>query len=523
MAKRTEQYSNNALFAEDAKGVLALVPEAVKRLESQEQRGYNAGVDVAALRSKQRWSVLNNCHAPLIAARVSQVQKQDRIRDRILKHVTTVFNPAADVESVGCQVYKHGVRREIVGDEQGTEDLIALFRSSRLNVQLQDLNRAADFCGPIPVVALPREDGVTAAAFLRHNYVPILDEGDPLGELMGFVACFASGYVVVTRESIHRFQKDDRDQLYEDTSARLEGLQNRPFATMRYSTPLSVDDWENVGRAQRLFDAAIDVGVIAATMNYVRKAQNKYLLKAVGDIDSLPQGQSVADPEGALLAEATAQDRMDIEAMEFDTDPANFIKHIDCIYDVSTESYLGITVGLSGEREPTAIFDAVTELRQSQLQYAIPFDRDIAVALCEVGKRVPGVDCPDPEKVKEKYMAEFGPMSRRFADPAQEAAWWEHCLKYGRFSVLDILRKDHRDVSDKALRERQRRNLDENTKYLEELATRNQPADPAADVSGDPKDPKMESVPQKQGRKGGNISADRGNAGKPGRYPKRRG
>jgi hypothetical protein len=236
-------------------------------------------------------------------------------------------------------------------------------------------------------------------------------------------------------------------------------------------------------------------------MAYVRKAQNKYLLLAVGDIESLPKGQSVSDPEGAVVAEAQLNDRMDIEAMPFDTPPDNFLKHIKYIYSVSAAS-----VGLPGTEDvdPSALDDAVAEIRQRQLQFAAPFDKEIAIALCTVGKRVPGVKCPDPKKVADSYMAEFGPMSRRFADPAQEVAQWEFDLKYGRRSVLDLLRRDHRDASDRTLRDRQMRNLEENTKYLEELASRNLPADPG---EAEGADPKMETVPQKQGKKGGKISA----------------
>lgn len=529
----------------------------------------------------KRAAIWRNAFGPLIEQQIRDSFESSEIRKGLRPFVSCVLNPAQDIVTGVCQVYRHGARRSVerpkdeseaqppgippkfgappeapgepteskeaepaakpaksppvAAEDKGAKDGAAygsgeeadkgadlppdgaglppqsappppmdlssedddaleafhtLYREAQVNSLAPMWNRMGYFLGPIIVIPRMRSGRMRMDTLLPHCYDIVQDEEDPCG----IPVAVAYALQVVPEDKERNIQGESLVTVVTHTDTktyRVRGNQDiqpegeaythkvRPFAILRFDACYDAHDWYGATLHQRLVDGTIDVGLIYSLMGFIRRTQNKQLLSVVGPMEQVAKNQNVGDPEKPIIANTKPGTTIDIKVLGFDTPPEHFIDQIRFIYEGLAES-TGIPVSLISNSTGKVVdlefaFDGLSELRNDQVVYVRDFERDLAMATVAEARRGThelAVDLPDDDEVREGYRVEFGPLARRFQDPSQEIEYTDWELAKGRTNVLDVLRRDNPDASEKQLRSILQRNLDINAEWHSQVTAR---------------------------------------------------
>lgn len=418
----------------------------------------------------ERFLVFTEDYEELIHRRIWGIQKDQTVRNEMSKFVDLSMNLALDITNSVSVVWKHGARRTIEGaSESEQEAFFRLVEDTGFSMRARAWNRQAFYQGPITVVPVIRQDRLSWDTLLPYFYDVVRDESDPWGNPAA--VCWSVG------DPTDPLRRRDTSLAPDANIVLLDGDSWRYFGARKTNgkdldlamveqinhdmgmfpgTTLRLDEthgtsWWGCDRHQRLQDATIMIGVIQAALSYVRKAQNRKLLKVLGDLRGLPRQQQVAgEPEIPLVAQANSPEQIAIDAIDFDTNPENFMKHATWIMQMVARSYGGelalgshpsTTGGVLGADIKFG-HEALTELRNDQIPFARQFERDLWGKSVEMAKRqnMPGSeDLPDPDLIREGLNIEFPRLSPSFANTKDEIEWFNWCLAKGKLSYGDLL------------------------------------------------------------------------------------
>jgi hypothetical protein len=247
---------------------------------------------------------------------------------------------------------------------------------------------------------------------------------------------------------------------------------------------MDIYDWHNSSSHERIVDGSIEVGLVAAQMGHVRKAQNKRLLRVQGNTSQIPKGQNSADPEGALIVPAKDNSPIDAATLDFDTSPEHFAQQIRLYYEVMAES-TGVPIVSLTSQNGAAVdvefsFDGLTEIRNSQISHCRDFDKELAISLCHTArmdKYDEADQLPSVDELRKGYRVDFGKMSRRFDDPVKETQYKDWQIKYGLTDPLELLRPMHPEASAEELEAIWREHLERTSEWNDEITKRNMASD----------------------------------------------
>lgn len=474
-----------------------LQPDIVAELARRSRVHVN---DPRRVAQHRRHLILQNRHKALIAGRVNEVTKTE-IRDEIASHISTALNPAEDIITSVCQVWKRGATRLV--DEVSEESNKAFQRltfETGIDALAPTWNRLAYFVGPLVVLPVMRRGKLRLEAIPPHVADVVLDPYDPLGQPVAVAyqlrdcADFGTGADLCVVDAYSRRYFDLRQGMAVEIEHLREdhGLGRFPGTALRFDVPMEADDWYGAHRHQRLEDGSLDVGRIYATLGFVRRTQNKYLLVAVGQLEALASGQNLGDPErpitGNLPADRSARDDLSFSSLPFDTDPANFQKEIRFTIEAMAESTgVPVTVTSGGDSKHDIEYDygALTELRNAQIWHARNFELELwskAVAYAKKAHHPLWSDLPTSEEVDNGFQVEFTRLARKFADPQQERDHMDWLLSKGAARILDVIRDSFPTMSDEQLRLMLHRNLEENGEFYDEVAKRNAVMNPTTNT-----------------------------------------
>lgn len=405
-----------------------------------------------------RWWILKDKLKPAAREKLRKQYESEVVRAGVEAHLTAALNPASDIVGRVCQVYRHGVRRHVVGlGKTKAKAFQQLYREAGISSLGADWNRIGYFCGP--TFALPQVRGklMRMDTLIPHKREIVLDEENPTGWPAAIAYKAANGAIAVVEHhqaSEYRVEGDRVIKVAGKGGPRSAFASDAsPFAGLRFDAPLDPDDWDNASKHERLTDATIDVASIGAVMGHVRLAQNKQLLFLSGRLDKMAKGQNLGDPVTPVVIETNEGAAVSLTSIPFDTPVTNFLGHIRFWYAAAAES-TGVPAMISQDGSQIDLefaYDGLSELRDEQVQYCDAFEMDLAVAMiaaAEDGKHplfVAG-KLPSVEEVRKGFRAEFGQMARRFADPQQQRDQDDWEIRHGIKSFVDLVCKRYPNV-----------------------------------------------------------------------------
>lgn len=408
-------------------------------------------------------------------------------------------------------------------DNPQTVALRKLYDELEFDSWAQDLNKAAWLLGEavvVPSVHVPKKgDGRMRTTLLLPFFYDVIENpDDPQGEPLAYVYTLRrddhksyttpipqsqdrNGDVVVLDAQSWRIYKQGNTDPSKPDETHEHGLGYVPAVPLRFSRPLNNERWGDYRKHRRLVDATLSVGVIATQLEFVRKAQNKFLLLAIGDLPDGDDGET-NDPERGRAIPTRTPGSVNVSALPFNTSPDEFVKHISIYYSRLAASYGGQaldTAGLGGTTAPRIEFSfaAQTEIRVDQITYARKFEKRLAEVVCDMAKAAkhPLADeLPDAEEVRETFSVRFAPLSRVYANPNDEIAHFDFLKANGVVSAYDLARREDPDMTTEQCRDHVMARLQETSEVNSFAAARNMPM--GAGGEG------IESVPEALGKFG---------------------
>jgi hypothetical protein len=459
--------------------------------------------DTRKRRAWDRWTIYTEQYQPLILQRIADTQTDDGVRREMAKFVDLTVNPGLDVTKQTSVCWRQGARRSIEGV---SDDSLAAFHElvieSCIDTTAIEWNRIAAFVGPIVVVPVLRRGRLCWDTLLPTFSEVETDITDPYGTPIAVAwtqrdTCGEpdKAIAVYLDETAWRFYKladvaAVRATYVETTPAaplKIEaarepighGLGYFPGVPLRFGAVFDGDWYGSPYLNQRLVDATVSIGVLNAALGFTRKAQNKRLLALIGDLGGFPDGQTL-DPEVPFIADVPGGAGLPptVTAIDFDTDPANFIKHASWIYQNIASAYGGqVATDENGDTRLAFSVETLTEIRNEQIPHARQFERELwatAVDMCRAMRHPLSERLPTREQVLAGFRVDFGKLSRRFTDPAAEQAWIDWLLSKGATDHLEILRaQGNTTLDDSQLWELIEHRLEIQAKFNDAVTKRN--------------------------------------------------
>ena len=433
---------------------------------------------------------------------------------RVVPHTTVVCNPYADICGEVCQVYRGGAVRRIDGiSEDQQEAFDRVVAETSISALAQGWAETAYGVGPQWIIPSVRRGRMRLHAPTPSCVDIVLDNEDPTGDPVALSYPTGRGQVaVLDGETLRHFEVGDRTREIEELRVE-HRVGDLPAAALRFTPPTEASDWWDREVHQRLEDGALAVGHISAKLSHLRKAQQGKLLVLLGNVDGLAKGQPIGDPVTpvALREDGERPDdprRTTIEALDFDTDPRNHLTHLRAITEWMAESTgVPVSVDVSGSErwDYTWDDDRLGEMRSQLAFWATRFEVQLwtfVVAVARAQRHPLALQLPTPEQVAAGFHLVLPPLHRKFSDPQKEREHWDWLISRGLASVRDVARRYLGHRPDKALDAQIQKNLDINTRWYAQLASRNLPADA--------RDGKILTAAQAQGALGGRPASGGG-------------
>lgn len=471
--------------------------------------------DLRKLRAWERFLIYTEAYEPLIARAIWGTHNDQDTRAEISRFIDLSINIALDITNEVAVVWKHPAIRRATDNDEANDAFLELVDECRFDAVAKSWNRQAWYLGPIIAVPVMRGGRITHDTLLPHFYDVIQDPEDPWGNPLAAAwdvyrpnaRVFApqgeqpeAVAIVLDGDSFRYYGKDRKEPVHQERHS----LGRFPGATLRFDQTHATD-WWGCDRHQRLTDATVSVGVIQSALGFVRKSQNKKLLTILGDLTGFPKKQKL-DPELPVKGHTDSPEQISVEALDFDTDPKNFIAHAVWIMNTVARSY-GADLSFGGEAtgansmgaDVRFSFEAQTELRNEQIPFARDFERDLWVKTIAVAKannwRLAD-KLPDPEEVQEKFQVSYPQLSRTFASPADEIAYRQYELQHGKITYGDLLITDMPGATADERHDKIMDNIKKQGEVIEELTKRDQSR------AGMPGDPTLKTPAQQFGAKG---------------------
>lgn len=460
-------------------------------------------------RQFRRYLILSEEHGGLIWEEIKNRYSDEETKAQLLNWISVRENVALEVTDKVATVFRPGVRRVLSGGTEKSRDAFrSLIEESLLDVWAPTWARHSWFSGPVTVIPNFRAKRLCWDTLLPHQYEVVPDPDDPFGTPVAVAYADeptnadpsrryrqAPSYKIVDGHSWRTYSLVFG--AFRETSDVVEhGLGEFPGATLRSNAAL---DWWGGNLHQRLEDATLEVGIINAALGFVRKAQNKQLLTLVGPLDGAFAKRQTLDPDLPLTANTGNRggSGVTINTLNFDTSPDNFARHISLIKESVYEAYDLITttpgfydasdktITPSGGSRVTDSFAGLTEQRNRQLVFARPFDKELlgkANRLARRFKHSLHEELPSDEDFTSGYSAEYGRLTRQFADPKAEREHRQWEMRMGLTSPRQMMRDENPGLDEAELKKRQNTYLQETSEWNDEVTKRNLATQPNGQI-----------------------------------------
>lgn len=457
----------------------------------------------------RRVLILKDRFAPLIHQRIIQVYQKSRSHEQLLKFVSVGTNVCNRVVRELAFVYQRPPTRRLRIDgrvgELANERLAAANRESGIAVKAKQWGQYAFALNIVWVLpgVWDRVGGkrLEYQLVLPHTAERITSDDPNYTDILLWPTG-DGGWQAVDGEAYYWL-----DDQFAPRRIVPHMLGRQPAIPLRVSEPPPGDFWD-IGRGHRLAESTIECGRIAAVMSWVRQAQNRKLVTVFGELEGLDRDQ-VGSPESAITGKTDAgPEAISFTVHDFETSVSEFKAEMRWHIEQVTESY-GVPI-TTVDPEPASTGDAVnvfapagpqlhaaqSELRDDQIEFARPFDLELAVVTHELLARHRHPASISPALVAETYEARWQPLS--FVDhPLRRLDVYERKMALGLMTHADAMIEEYGDMTPTEAHDLVLANLADKAEIDLFYAEHNVGIDP-----------RVSSIAQIQGRAGGQAAAD---------------
>lgn len=480
------------------------------------------GMSTRRASAYNRWLIYTECYGSLVNKKIDKVQRDSEVKERMKDHTSLAVNLGLDITRDVSVVWKPGSNRRLgeemlEGENKAFHQLVT---QSKFYSQAPVWNQKAWFLGPMIVVPVIRGGHLTWDSIHPHECEVLPDVENPYGppaavvwdrSSQGFFGIRRTDFDFIVIDKIGwRYIKKSGGQL-QQVGYEEHGFGRFPGSVLRFDVP-TVDSWWGPDRHVRLVHATVTVSYLDTALSYVRKSQRGNQLKVVGNLQGMPKGQKIGDVDTALAVDTKTPGQYDIDVLDFDLSPDNFIKQASWTMDKIAASYGGRTSfeGTAGVAFGRISFDhsTLTELRNEQIPYAREFESELwplAVEMAmQMGPLDRTADLPQPERVSDELFIEYQRLSKTYSDEkeAREDTDWR--LSRGLETYGTVMQREHPELTEDEAQERIEANLDTQFPIREKQARLN-----ASLVPDDPTKPEtspgMKDPAELNGAKGPQV------------------
>lgn len=506
----------DAWMAGNAYGPMPSLVLGEKQIEDLLDRTQRYKSDLRKLEAHRRFQVWQGDYHSLIADKIEMVVHDPGQRAELRNWISTTNNVALDVTESVAVVWDAGAIRSVRdATPDQVETLNTLLTDAGLDAHASEWNRAAFLCGPVTVLPIfrhPTEDtqpgvNLTFDVLFPHHYEAIRNPANPAGPPLAVAYTVQSAHAdtILVDAQAYRYYRTSNSEKPELVRTVEHHVGRFPGSTLRLGIPYG-DGFFGKPKHGRLIEGTVLQGVIDSALGLVRKSQNKKLLKLFGAIAGMPKRQ-VQDAEIPVTAKVDNPEKIEFDAVDFDTDPANFIRHSQFVAHSLAASYGGSASVVEQSNGLLVKIDfsheTQTELRNKQIQYTRPFERDLVSVILRLAEfsAYPDKDrLPQVDQVERGYTVSYPPLARKYKDPdeARKAIDWE--LSKGFIDYGEAFRK-YMMIPGMSAEEAEAlvmAKIDRQMKVIEKLTKRNMSLSPATVTPG-----LNETVAEANGRQGG--------------------
>jgi hypothetical protein len=437
-------------------------------------------------------------HLPLIHTRICELYNDADTAADVCKHADTRHNSLKRIADRVATPYETPPFREIreVADDQQRAFLDA-YRDANTDTIAATWSRYAFLCNVVHV--LPRWEGEPGelcwVTVLPHKADVVWDprgERDP-SILVYECSDLGAHWVAVDRERWWWLSKN-----WEIVCEEPHPIGLTPWAEFRVAPRQPGDYWCR-GAGHALVDGTLQIGAIAAGMEWVRRTSARKLITiSAGENDEKPPpGQTIGSELPFVMP---AQGTLNVHDTVVTVD--DFVKHIEAVDEDLAEAY-GLPVSeidasrLVQESAAAKSFERLVKLRNSMLTHLRPAERQLAVrtgALLSASGRLSGVTT---DQIKRGFRVSWPPLT--FADtPKSQVETAQAEIGLAQTNIVAAYQAKNPGLTFEEAKAEVDRNIKIRGEYNDILAARNLPGDPRRDG---------ESLPQAQGRVGGQTAA----------------
>lgn len=480
----------------------------------------------------------------LIYGAILLQQRSVTLRKEMERFISSVRNDALDVTHKIAVVWKNGAERHFGSDGDPDDRVLTeqenalreLAHESQFDVVAEQVNHLAWLQGPQFAVPILRDGRLCVDVIGPHVADIVQNLADPLRMPVALAWHLSARKIgedvehqihVLDHFTLRRFRvRQGRYVLDEEPIAHGYSINDRPAlpaACLRFSLPLTGDDWWLVDQQHRLTGGTVEVGVQLARLALVRKAQCHKLLTLVGDLSSMPRGQEgLSDPEQPVVADTGPRSQTakpEIGLLDFNTPPDDAIKQI-LFWVLSMVEPLGGHIQVDpGQPDiygkivvPPA---AQAEHRKRQLPSAALFEADFwaaAAAMLRSEGDPRSYDMPPHEDVRTSLRVNFGALSLELEDTAKAIAWQDWRLRRGLTSEVKIMQHELGGVSDEEAKRQIGRNMDQRSWFNDFAARSNLSTDGDGNTMTAPQANGAQGTPMREAIRAAAGAAAQGNA-----------
>jgi hypothetical protein len=476
-------------------------------------------------RAAERFSIWTETFREVVAKRIDQRWDTKDTKVQLGRHVSMALNVGLDLARQICVVWKHGARRTV---EEATEDeneaLAKLILSAKFAAHAPVWNQLAFLVGAIIVVPVLRRGELRWDTLLPHHYTVVPDPEDPHGMPLAVTWRNTPDPFRTKGEQADRVVLDAEAWWYYNTQTgspklvhkEIHGLGEFPGEPLRFDLPGIGTDWYGLEN-DRVFDVTVDVAILSAQLSWVRKSQCHFLLAMIGQLQKAAKGQ-IPSPEQNIGIDVPKGSSVTLQAIGFDTDPKNFIRHVLFLKEQVAEAFgipgSAITFDFNSGSESERLrvtHEGLTEIRDTQIPFCRDFEhglirKSVLMARAYTPPHRLAPDLPTNEQITQGYRVHFPKLGRVFNDPQTEMDYIDWEISKGWTSREEEMRKRNPSLTDKQIRTLQDKFLEEEIRWINELAKRDKAANPDGD---------LETLDQAAGRQGGLTRASNAVEDKP--------
>lgn len=496
-------------------------------------------------RKRQAWvayDIYRGRLSRLIYGAILLQQRSNTLRKEMERFVTSVRNDAVDVTEKIAVVWKNGAERHFGADSDPDDrdtseqenNLRDLARESMFDIVAEQINHLAWLQGPQFAIPMLRDGRLCVDVIGPHVADIVQNIVDPLRMPVAIAWHLSTRkdeqgdehmIHVLDQFTLRRF-KVRRGQHEQDGEAIVHGytVNGRPAlpaACLRFSLPLTGDDWWLVDQQNRLTSGTVEVGVQLARLQLVRKTQCHKLLTVVGDLSGLAKGQEgLSDPEQPVVADTGPKPQVtkpELDVLDFNTPPDDAIKQV-LFWVLSMVEPLGGHIQVDAGQPD--IFGKIVipptaqaEHRKRQLPSAAVFEANFwaaAAAIMRAEGDLRAAGLPPPEDIRTTLRVNFGALSLELEDTEKAMAWEDWQLSRGQTSEIRVMQRSLGGVSADEAKRQIQRNMDERAWFNDLAARSNLSTDPSGNAMTAPQANGAQGTPMREAIRA--ASAVQGNA-----------